>query len=134
MVMSGLNTARVEAAVAVSDLPRARAFYEGQLGLESATPDEGGVRYECGEGTRIFIYETPENAGKSPATIAGFSVADLDATMADLRTRGISFEHYDQPGLVTDETGVFAGPGFRAAWLRDPDGNTLAITETADQA
>jgi catechol 2,3-dioxygenase-like lactoylglutathione lyase family enzyme len=131
MFMSRLNTARVEAAIAVSDLPRARAFYEGQLGLERSTVEEGGVRYECGEGTRIFIYESPENAGRSPATSAGFFVTDLDATMADLLNRGIAFEHYDQPGLVTDEAGVFAGPGFRAAWVRDPDGNTLAITEPA---
>jgi hypothetical protein len=39
------------------------------------------------------------------------------------------FEHYDQPGLKTDENGVFAMGTMRAAWFKDPDGNTMAITE-----
>lgn len=126
-----LSTGRVEAAIAVSDLPRARAFYEDQLGLVNAQPEPGGVRYECGEGTGVFVYESRDNAGKSPATVAGFFVADLDQTMADLRARGVEFERYDQPGLVTDDDGVFVGPDFRAGWVRDPDGNTLALTENA---
>lgn len=49
--------------------------------------------------------------------------------MDQLSSRGVTFERYDQPGLVTDARGVFAGDGFRAAWVKDPDGNTLAITE-----
>ena len=41
------------------------------------------------------------------------------------------FEQYDQPGIKTDERGVFDAGRFRAAWVTDPDGNTLAITEVA---
>ena len=119
----------VEAALAVADLARARGFYEAKLGLIVADADDQGVRYRCGGGTGIFVYLSPENAGRSPATMAGWFVDDLDATMAELASHGVAFEHYDQPGLKTDEQGVFAGPGFRAAWLRDPDGNTLALTE-----
>jgi hypothetical protein len=48
--------------------------------------------------------------------------------MAELSAHGAVFERYDQPGLATDERGVFDAGRFRAAWLRDPDGNTLAIT------
>jgi catechol 2,3-dioxygenase-like lactoylglutathione lyase family enzyme len=127
----GLSDHTVEAAMAVSDLDRAKGFYEGQLGLVPGETEEQGVRYPCAQGTGIFVYLSPENAGRSPATLAGWSVDDLDQTMAELGSRGVVFERYDQPGLKTDERGVFDAGRFRAAWVRDPDGNTMAITETS---
>jgi catechol 2,3-dioxygenase-like lactoylglutathione lyase family enzyme len=130
----GLSDCSVEAVLAVSDLGRARRFYEEQLGLVPGDEQQGSVRYPCAHGTAIFTYVSPENAGKSPATLAGWSVDDLDQTMAELASRGVAFEHYDQPGLKTDERGVFDAGGFRAAWIRDPDGNTIALTEVAHQA
>jgi hypothetical protein len=42
------------------------------------------------------------------------------------------FEQYDQPGIQTDERGVFDAGRLRAAWFKDPDGNTMAITEATD--
>ena len=126
-----LSEARVEAAIAVSELEQARRFYEEQLGLVPAEEEEQGVRYGCGGGTGIFVYLSPENAGRSSATLAGFSVDDLDATMDELASRGVTFERYDQPGLSTDERGVFDAGRFRAAWVTDPDGNTIAVTEVA---
>ena len=125
----GLSDSRVDAAAAVSDLESAKRFYEQQLGLVPGDQDEQGVRYPCAQGTGIFIYLSPGNAGKSPATLAGWSVDDLDQTMEELASRGVAFEQYDQPGLKTDERGVFDAGTFRAAWIKDPDGNTLALTE-----
>jgi predicted enzyme related to lactoylglutathione lyase len=127
----GLQSSRVEAALAVSDLARAKRFYEEQLGLTPSDEDETGVRYPCGEGTGIFVYLSTDNAGQSQATMAGWFVDDLDQTMAELASRGVSFEQYSQPDLETDERGVFDGGDFRAAWIKDPDGNTLAITEAS---
>ena len=128
----GLSDSRVEAAAAVSDLDRARRFYEDQLGLAPGEEEAGqGVRYPCAEGTGIFVYLSAENAGKSPATLAGWFVDDLDQTMDELTSRGVVFEQYDQPGLKTDERGVFDTGRFRAAWVKDPDGNTMAITEVS---
>jgi catechol 2,3-dioxygenase-like lactoylglutathione lyase family enzyme len=125
-----LKDCEVEAAVAVSDLGAARAFYEGALALEPGDQEPGvSVRYPCGGGTRIFVYLAPDNAGRSPATLAGWFVDDLDAAMRDLSSRGVEFERYDQPGLSTGADGVFEGGGFRAAWMKDPDGNTFAITQ-----
>jgi catechol 2,3-dioxygenase-like lactoylglutathione lyase family enzyme len=127
----GLNDHRVEAAVAVSDLQRARRFYEDQLGLVPGETEEQGVRYPCAQGSGIFVYLSAENAGRSPATHAGWFVDDLDATMDELAARGVRFERYDQPGLKTDERGIFDAGRFRAAWVKDPDGNTLAISQVA---
>jgi catechol 2,3-dioxygenase-like lactoylglutathione lyase family enzyme len=126
-----LRDATVGALMAVSDLDRARRFYEQQLALVPGEEEPQGVRYPCADGTGIFVYLSPENAGKSPATVAGWLVEELDETMDELASRGVSFEQYDQPGLKTDERGVFDSGRFRAAWIKDPDGNTMAITEVS---
>lgn len=127
----GLRDYRVQALLAVSDLDRAKRFYEDQLGLVPGEEEEQAVRYPCADGSEIGIYLSRENAGKSPATVAGWFVDDLDEVMGDLASRNVAFEQYDQPGLSTDERGVFDAGRFRAAWIRDPDGNTLALTEVA---
>jgi catechol 2,3-dioxygenase-like lactoylglutathione lyase family enzyme len=127
----GLSDCRVEAGMAVSDLDKARRFYEHQLGLVPGEEEQESVRYPCAQGTAIFVYLSPENAGMSRATLAGWFVDDLDQTMADLASRGVVFAQYDQPGLKTDERGVFDAGGFRAVWVTDPDGNTMALTEVA---
>jgi catechol 2,3-dioxygenase-like lactoylglutathione lyase family enzyme len=129
----GLSDCSVQAALAVSDLERAKRFYEDRLRLVPGEREDEGVRYPCAHGTAIFVYLSPENAGKSSATLAGWFVDDLDATMDDLASRGVTFERYDQPGLKTDERGVFDAGRFRAAWIRDPDGNTMALTESAER-
>jgi catechol 2,3-dioxygenase-like lactoylglutathione lyase family enzyme len=127
----GLSDHRVEAALAVSDLEKAKRFYEDQLGLVPGEEEEQGVRYPCAQGSGVFVYLSPENAGTSSATLAGWAVDDLDQTMDELASRGVAFEQYDQPGIKTDERGVFDAGRFRAAWVRDPDGNTIAITEAS---
>jgi catechol 2,3-dioxygenase-like lactoylglutathione lyase family enzyme len=125
----GLSDHRVGAVLAVSDLARARRFYEDGVGLTPGDSDEQGVAYPCADGTSLFVYFSPENAGRNPATSAGWDVDDLDATMAELASRGVVFEQYDQPGIKTDPRGVFDAGSFRAAWMKDPNGNTLAMTE-----
>ena len=127
----GLSDCSVQSLLAVSDLDSARHFYEQQLGLVPGEVEEQSVRYPCAQGTEILVYLSPENAGTTTATIAGWDVGDLDQTMDDLASRGVNFEQYDQPGLKTDERGVFDADSFRAAWIKDPDGNTLALTEEA---
>jgi catechol 2,3-dioxygenase-like lactoylglutathione lyase family enzyme len=130
----GLSEHKVEAVIAVSDLERAKHFYEDSLGLIPGPvqdEEEQGVRYPCAEGTEVFIYLSPQNAGKSAATLAGWSVDDLDHTMTDLISRGVTFEQYDQPGISTDARGVFDAGRLKAAWVKDPDGNIMAITEVS---
>ena len=123
----GLSDCRLEAALAVSDLERARRYYEEGLGLVPGEQEEGvSARYPCGERTALFIYLAPDNAGKSPATLAGWFVDHLGETMDELGSRGVSFERYE--GIETDARGISprAGGG-RVAWFKDPDGNTFAV-------
>lgn len=125
-----LAHARLTAIVPVSDLEAAIGFYESTLGLKQVERHdfEGfpEARFEAGDGT-LNAYQSGY-AGQAGHTLAGFRVDDLDATMAELRERGVNFEEYDLPGLVT-ENGVATIGGIRACWFKDPDGNILAIDE-----
>jgi catechol 2,3-dioxygenase-like lactoylglutathione lyase family enzyme len=123
----GLSNARVGAAIAVSDMERAREFYESKLGLTGGEDaGDGGHTYPCGDGTELHIFPSA-GAGKSESTIAGFTVDDVEATVDELSANGVTFERYDEP-LNTDEKGIATLDGVRGAWMKDPDGNVLAIT------
>lgn len=122
-----LNEYPVMATAAVSDIDRAREFYEGTLALTSdpAAPD-GTAGYRCGGGTHLFVYPS-RHAGTATATVATFTVDDVEAVVAELTARGVVFQQYDEPGIATDERGIAGGPGMRVAWFTDPDGNTFAV-------
>jgi catechol 2,3-dioxygenase-like lactoylglutathione lyase family enzyme len=119
------------AVIAVSDLEKSREFYENALGLTAGEEDEpdGGLTYPCADGTRVHIYPSPDNAGKSPATAATLEVEDIDATVDDLAANGVTFEQYDFPTLKTDERGIAVMGRERAAWFKDPDGTILAVRQ-----
>jgi hypothetical protein len=76
----------------------------------------------------VVTYPTPDNAGKSPATLASFEVEDAEATVGEMREKGVDFEEYDLPGLKT-EGGIAELGGVKGAWFKDPDGNILAVFE-----
>jgi catechol 2,3-dioxygenase-like lactoylglutathione lyase family enzyme len=125
----GLSDSPVSTAIAVSDMDRARAFYEGKLGLSGGKAEvDGGITYSCAEGTSIHPYPSAENAGKSGATLAFWTVADVEATVDELTANGVAFEQYGEP-FNTDEKGIAKfGEGEAAgAWFKDPDGNVLAL-------
>src|SRR5512135_296165 len=93
-----LATAPVSAVVPASDIERARKFYHEKLGLDVDEFPGGMFMAHAGEGTMLLAYETEAT---SHATVAGFKVDDLEATMAELRQNGVVFEEYDMPGLKT---------------------------------
>jgi catechol 2,3-dioxygenase-like lactoylglutathione lyase family enzyme len=123
----GLSSAKVGAAIAVSDMQRAREYYEGRLGLAGGEDTgDGGHTYPCGGGTELHIFPSA-GAGKSESTVAGFAVDDVEATVDELSANGVSFERYEEP-LKTDEKGIATFDGVKGAWMKDPDGNVLALT------
>jgi catechol 2,3-dioxygenase-like lactoylglutathione lyase family enzyme len=115
------------------DLERARAFYSEKLGLEPVEERPGGLRYECGGG-RFSLFEST-GAASGEHTQMGWEVADIDAVVAQLRSRGVVFEDVDVPGLrtvdgIAEVEGNYpsaGGVGERAAWFRDSEGNLLGI-------
>ena len=126
----GLGGYRVVASLAVSDMNEARAFYEGKLGLIVGTDSGDNVAYRCGEGTSIHVYLSPDSAGKSTATLVGWYVDDAERVVDELVTTGVSFEHYDEGPIVTDEKGIATFEGrAKVAYFKDPDGNTLSVAQ-----
>jgi catechol 2,3-dioxygenase-like lactoylglutathione lyase family enzyme len=123
----GLSSAKVGAAVAVSDMQRAREFYEGKLGLGGGEDTgDGGHTYPCGGGTELHIFPAA-GAGKSESTVAGFTVDDVESTVDELSGNGVTFERYGEP-LNTDDRGIATFDGVKGVWMKDPDGNVLALT------
>jgi predicted enzyme related to lactoylglutathione lyase len=109
------------------DVARARRFYEGQLGFQVKEEVNGGIVYESGKGTAAFLYPTP-NAGTSAASQAFWAVEDVEREVAELKAKGVTFLHYDMPGI--DMKGEIAtGGGAKAAWFKDSEGNILAIIQ-----
>lgn len=126
----GLGNFEVRASVAVTDLAAAAAFYEGKLGLSGDDdPSDRSRVYNCGSGTSLHVYESPANAGKAPATLATWIVADLVAVVDELRGKGVRFEQYDDDLLQTDQRGIHTLGDGKFAWFKDPDGNTFALEQ-----
>ncbi len=131
----GMSDYEVGAVFATADIEKAKEFYGQKLGLEvqsDNTPD-GPISYQGGNGTGISVYESPEHAGKSTATMAGWVVDDLEKVVDELSANGVSFERYDEsngPG-ATNEKGIIEFEGGKVAFFRDPDGNTHALNEWA---
>ena len=125
-----LNNYKVGAGLAVSDMDRAREFYEGKLGLSAGIDSGDNLAYRCAEGTVMHVYLSPEHAGNSTATLAGWYVDDVERVVDELASKGVAFECYEEGPIVTDEKGIatFEG-GAKVAYFRDPDGNTLSIAQ-----
>ena len=113
--------------IPAKDVARARQFYEEKLGFKAKSEQDGGVVYEFGEGTACFLYPTP-NAGTSRASQAFWQVEDIEREVAELKRRGVRFEHYDMPGAKSDGDIVTAG-GAKAAWFKDTEGNIMALIQ-----
>jgi predicted enzyme related to lactoylglutathione lyase len=113
--------------IPAADVSRARRFYEQKVGLSPREEVAGGVVYECGGGSWIFLYPSG-GAGTSQASQAFWQVEDLEAEVADLRKRGVVFEEYDLPGLKT-VNGIATGGGTKAAWFKDTEGNIMALIQ-----
>ena len=122
--MTGLSNADVVAFVATTDKARARAFYEGVLGLHVVHDDDFACVVDA-HGTSIRITAVAERAG-AEYTVLGWTVDDLEATIDELVARGVAFLRYD--GIEQDDRGVWVTPvGVKVAWFKDPDGNTLSL-------
>lgn len=126
----GLGDAKVEPVVPVSDMAKAKEFYEGKLGLSGGRDiGDGGITYPCGGGREIHIHPSPDNAGKSGGTIAAWEVPDLEKTVDELAAKGVRFEQVDSGRIKTNEKGIAELGDDRMAWFKDPDGNVHGVAQ-----
>ncbi len=123
----------VAARIPAQDLERAKSFYRDKLGLEPSEERPGGLRYVCGTG-KFSLFESA-GAASGDHTQMAWEVDDIEATVAELRSRGVVFEEFDVPGIKTvdgiaEVVGNYpssGGVGEKAAWFRDSEGNLLGI-------
>jgi catechol 2,3-dioxygenase-like lactoylglutathione lyase family enzyme len=114
------------ATIPASDLQGTRRFYEDVLGARAVSEDPGGIIYQSGD-SFFSLYPT-EFAGTAQHTLGAFLVQDVEATVAELRGKGVTFEDYDLPGVRT-VNGIAELGGIRGAWFKDPEGNILSVVE-----
>jgi predicted enzyme related to lactoylglutathione lyase len=121
-----LGDKSASAVIAVKDMEIAMKFYEGTLGLtKTDMSDPSGTMYKSGD-SMIFVYPS-EYAGTNKATALAWGVGDdLDKIIEDLKAKGVTFEHYDMPGMKV-EGDVHVMGEMKAAWFKDPDGNILNL-------
>ena len=117
---------RAFSSFSAADLQEEKRFYSEILGLE-VTEEHGIVTLHLEGGGLVMIYPKKDH---QPAThtVLNFPVTDIEKAVDDLTTRGIRFEHYDEPGMKTDARGISRGT-VAMAWFRDPAGNFLSVIE-----
>jgi len=122
---------RTFSGLSVNDIEKAQEFYVDTLGL-ALQDNSMGLQLELPGGSQLFIYEKQDH---QPATYTAlnFVVADIDETVDQLRSLGVTFEHYDNLPASQDDKEILRGKaaqqGPDIAWFKDPAGNILAIIE-----
>jgi catechol 2,3-dioxygenase-like lactoylglutathione lyase family enzyme len=123
-----LDASKAYSGIAVSDLEKTKQFYGETLGLEIKELDVGAPQplLELQAGDRaILIYEKPD-LDAANYTVLNFPVDDVEGTVDELASKGVTFERYD--GFEQDEKGIDrSGPAGGIAWFKDPSGNILAV-------
>jgi catechol 2,3-dioxygenase-like lactoylglutathione lyase family enzyme len=131
-VATALVDADVATRLPAQELHRACRWYAEKLGLDPVEERPGGLRYKCGMTYFVVFHSTGKASGES--TQMAWEVDDIEAVVADLRSRGVEFEEVDSPGMKTvngiaDIDGNYPSKGRaeRGAWFRDSEGNLLGI-------
>ena len=124
-----LSGARYAASIPCMDLERAKSFYADKLGLVPADEQPDRLFYEGRNGTGFLLFASSGTASGSHDQMR-FSVADIEAEVRDLKSRGVRFEEYDFPGF-DKATSIAWVIDHSAAWFRDSEGNLLAIVQLA---
>jgi catechol 2,3-dioxygenase-like lactoylglutathione lyase family enzyme len=123
---SMLGSQKLVAFVATRDRNRAKAFYRDTLGLPLVSEDNFALVFDAA-GTMLRVTPVQELAA-AKYTILGWQVRDIVRTATDLQKAHVVLEQY--PGMQQDKLGIWSSPGgAKVAWFKDPDGNTLSITQ-----
>jgi catechol-2,3-dioxygenase len=117
----------IDAMILATDLGVAREFYGDRIGLEVLIETADFLTFKCGSDSRLVVTRSSTGTAESQ-TKASFRVSDIAAEVAELRSRGVELQEYDEPGLKT--VGGIADVGFAlAAWFVDPHGNSVGLLE-----
>ena len=121
-----LGSTDIVAFAPITDSDRARAFYEGVLGLRFVK-DDGFALVLDANGIMVRAVKLKESTPVQ-YTVLGWQVKNIENVVRELRNKGVKFKIF---GFFTqDELGIWTAPsGDKVAWFKDPDGNTLSVSE-----
>jgi catechol 2,3-dioxygenase-like lactoylglutathione lyase family enzyme len=123
-----LGSTKPLATLAVQSLERARKFYEGVLGMKATPGHRDGILLFETAGAPLLMYES-RFAGTNQATAVTWTITQgIDNLVRDLKAKGVTFEHYEFPGVTYDGDLHLIG-SMKAAWFKDPDGNIHALND-----
>ena len=128
MAQSILSSCKLVAFVATTNPDKARAFYEGALGLKLIQDQQPFAHVFDANGTMLRVTTVREH-NPAPFTVLGWDVQSIEKTVQQLAAAGVELERY--PGVNDgDPNGIWNAPsGARIAWFKDPDGNVLSVTQ-----
>ncbi len=121
-----LPDAAVHTALPAADLERAKRFFREKLGLAPVSETEGTALYKVRDGQLALFATSGKPSGDH--TQIGWTVEDIEATVAELRERGVTFDEYDSPGFKT-VNGIVSFGSTRFAWFRDSEGNVHNLAQ-----
>src|SRR5580658_10444901 len=122
-----LGSTKIVAFVPTTDAPRARAFYEGVLGLRFVKDDGFAVVLDA-NGIMIRVAKVGKNFTPAQFTILGWQVSNIENTVQALQAKRVHFEIFGF--FKQDELGIWTAPtGDKVAWFKDPDGNMLSVSQ-----
>src|SRR5436305_5280261 len=129
-----LSNAPAVTKLPAQDLERARAFYRCKLGLEPVEERTGGLRYVCGP-TEFHLFSSA-GGPSGESTQMAFEVENLEATLADLRARGVIFERFEMSGFDVRGDTIAApdnypskGTGELGTFFYDSEANLIGIAQ-----
>lgn len=122
-----LGSTNLVAFVPTKDFEKARAFYEGVLGLRFVRDDGFALVLEA-NGIMIRVTKAPPDFKPAQFTILGWQVSDIESAVRDLQKKGAHFEIFGF--FKQDDLGIWTSPtGDKVAWFKDPDGNVLSVSQ-----
>ena len=117
---------RIIGFVPARDLKKAKTFYHDVLALPFLSEDEFALVFDA-HGIKLRVTKI-DHFTPQPFTILGWEVQDIRKAASELEAKGVRFERYGMNGQ--DERGIWTAPGGSlVAWLKDPDGNVLSLTQ-----
>jgi catechol 2,3-dioxygenase-like lactoylglutathione lyase family enzyme len=126
-----LSAAKVVCFVATARPAESRRFYQRVLGLSMVEDGPFALVFDA-NGTELRVQKV-QSMSPLPYTALGWQVRDIETVARRLDEQGVALERFD--GLLQDELGIWTAPGgARVAWFKDPDGNTLSLTQRGDDS
>ncbi|MGA8270128.1 MAG: VOC family protein [Candidatus Sulfotelmatobacter sp.] len=120
-----LGSINIVAFVPTTDATKARAFYEGVLGLRFVKDDGFALVLDA---NGIMVRVAKAQFTPAPFTILGWQVTDIESLVAGLQAKGVHFERFGF--FEQDRLGIWIAPsGDKVAWFKDPDGNMLSVSQ-----